>query len=263
MNDKEKAEHASVIDHLERAMQSRKALLKPPASIENGSNGVRTVTRRPVSAAPKIQAQALVQMQAMLSEVERGADGGGPLTEKPEMAQLRKAVHNSCTLIRDGLSQLTNDVSRLVKASEHHNGRPIGSVDSVPAPLPPTVVEEMVVEELGMNEPQFDSDQVLHILLEAVPDFERATAVQQALSELPQASTVAVIEFEDTSASIDMELAAPVNVRQIMEQLREHTGRHYLVELARPEDNKLNIRFIQHEDDSFQTSLKPEHWAKA
>ncbi|MCH8265400.1 MAG: hypothetical protein IIC10_08375 [Proteobacteria bacterium] len=262
MNDKEKAEHASVLDHLERAMQSRKALLRAP-TIDNGSNGVRTVTRRPASAAPKIQEQALVQMQAMLSEVERGADGGGPLTEKPEMAQLRKAVHNSCSLIRDGLSQLTNDVSRLVKASEHHNGRPIGSVDSVPAPLPPTVVEEMVVDEIGMNEPQFNSDQLVHILLAEVPDFERATAVQQALSGLPQASTVAVIEFEDTSASIDMELAAPVNVRQIMEQLREQTGRHYLVELARPEENTLNIRFIQHEEDRPRTGLKPEHWAKA
>ena len=84
----------------------------------------------------------------------------------------------------------------------------------------------MVVDEIGMNGPQFNSDQLVHILLAEVPDFERATAVQQALSGLPQASTVAVIEFEDTSASIDMELAAPVNVRQIMEQLREQTGRH-------------------------------------
>ncbi len=257
MNDKEKAEHASVLEHLERTVQSRKALLRAP-TIDNGSNGVRTVTRRPVSAAPKIQEQALVQMQAMLSEVERGAEGGGPLTEKPEMAQLRKAVHNSCSLIRDGLSQLTNDVSRLVKASEQHNGRPIGSVGSVPAPLPSTMVEE-----IGMNEPQFGSDQVLHILLEAVPDFDRATAVQQALSDLPQASTVAVIEFEDMSASIDVELAAPVNVRQIMEQLREQTGRHYLVELARPQENKLNIRFIQHEEDRPRTGLNPNLWPKA
>ena len=96
-----------------------------------------------------------------------------------------------------------------------------------------------------------------------MPDFERATAVQQALSDLPQASIVAVIEFEETSASIEMELDAPVNVRQIMEKLREHTDRHFLVEVARPEEHQLRIRFIEHEDDRLQTGLRPNLWLKA
>ncbi len=259
MNDKEKSEHASVIDHLERAVGARKALLRAAPASSNRPNGATHVTRRAASAAPKIQERALVQMQAMLSEVERGVEGGGPLTELPEMGELRRAVHDSCALIREGLSRLTGDVSRLVKASERHGGRSNGAVASVVAPLPSSVVEE-----IGMKEPQFDANQAVRISLEAVPDFDRATAVQQALSDLPQASSVAVIEFEDTSASIEMELHTSVNVRQIMEQLREHTGRHYLVEHARPEEHKLRIRFIEHEEDGpQQTSLKPELWLKA
>ncbi len=258
MNDKEKLEHASAIEHLERAVGVQKGLRRAKMPASSSSNGVATVTRCVASAAPKIQEQALVQMQAMLSEVERGVEGGEPLTELPEMAQLRKAVHESCALIRDGLTRLTDDVSRLVKASERHSGRSNGAVAPVAAPPPSSVIAE-----IGMKEPEFDSNELVHISLEAVPDFDRATAVQQALSELPQASSVAVIEFEDTSASIEMALAAPVNVRQIMEQLREYTGRHYLVEHARPEEHKLSIRFIEHEEDRSQTSLKPELWLKA
>lgn len=258
MNDKEKLEHASVIEHLERAVGAQKGPRRAKMPASNESNGVTTATRRAASAAPKIQEQALVQMQAMLSELERGVEGGGPLTELPEMAQLRRAVHESCALIRDGLSRLTDDVSRLVKASERHSGRSNGAVAPVAAPP-----QSSVIAEIGMNEPEFNAYETVHISLEAVPDFDRATAVQQALSELPQASLVAVIEFEDTSASIEMELAAPVNVRQIMEQLRERTGRHYLVEYARPEEHKLRIRFIQHEDGRSRTSLKPELWLKA
>ena len=258
MNDKEKIEHASVLKHLERTVGARKSLLKAAPPRENGSNGVRSDTRRPASATPKIQEQALVQMQAMLSEVERGVNGGGPLTEKPEMAELRKAVHNSCALIREGLSRLTDDVSRLVNASQRYDVRPSGSTA-------PTVASSSsrVVAQLGISEPEFDADQLVHITLEGVPDFDRATAVQQALSSLPQAATVAVIEFEATSASIEMELDAPVNVRQIMEQLREHTDRHYLVEVARPEEHQLRVRFIEHEDDRLQAGLKPNLWPKA
>lgn len=258
MKDKEKIEHASVIDHLERAVEAQKALRRVEVPASNGSNGIATVTRPPVSAAPKIQERALIQMQAMLSEVERGVEGGGPLTELPEMAKLRKAVHNTCALIREGLSRLTDDVSRLVSASERESGRSNGAALPSAAPLP-----SRVIEEIGMKEPVFDSNEAVRIALEAVPDFEGATAVQQALSGLPQANSVAVIEFEDTSASIEMELATAVNVRQIMEQLREHTGRHYLVEHARPEEHTLRIRFIEHEEDRVQTSLKPEHWGKA
>ena len=258
MKDKEKIEHASVIDHLERAVEAQKGLRKMRMPESNGSSGVASVPRRPVSATPKIQEQALVQMQAMLSQVERGVEGGGPLTELPEMAQLRKAVHNSCALIRESLSRLTDDVSRLVQASERHSGRSNGAEVAVAPPLPSSVIEE-----IGMKEPEFDSSEAVRILLEAVPDFDGATAVQQALSDMAQASSVAVMEFEDTSASIEMELATPVNVRQIMEQLRERTGRHYLVEQARPEEHKLRIRLIEHEEDRVQTSLKPEFRAKA
>lgn len=239
MNDKEKTELDSVIDHLERSVGARKALLKAVP-------------------APKIEEQALVQMQAMLSEVERGADGGGPLTEQPEMAELRKAVHDSCALIREGLMRLTDDVSRLVKASEWHNGRSNDSAVLDVAPQPSSVVEE-----IGIREPQFDPNQAVHISLEAVPDFDRAAAVQQALSDMPQAASVEVIEFEDTSASIEMELTTPVNVRQIMEQLREHTRRHFLVEVARPEEHKLRVRFIEHEEDRVQNGLNAELWPKA
>ena len=258
MKDQEKFEHASVIDHLERAVEAQKAPRRVEVPAGNGSNGNATVIRRPVSASPKIQERALLQMQAMLSEVERGVEGGRPLTELPEMAKLRKAVHNSCSLIREGLSRLTDDVSRLVKASERQTGRSNGAAPPVATRLP-----SRVIEEIGMKEPVFDSNEAVRIALEAVPDFDGATAVQQALSDLPQATSVAVIEFEDTSASIEMELATPVNVRQIMEQLREHTSRHYLVEHARPEEHKLRIRFIEHEEDRVETSLKPEHWAKA
>ena len=258
MHDKENNEHASVIDHLERAVEAQKALRRVETPASNGSNGAAKATRRLASAAPKIQERALVQMQAMLSEVERGVEGGGPLTELPQTAQLRKAVHDSCARIREGLSHLTNDVSRLVKASERHSGRSNGAVVPVAAPLPSSVVEE-----IGMKEPQFDSNKAVHISLEAVPDFDGATAAQQALSGLPQASSVAVIEFEDTSASLEMELNTPVNVRQIMEQLREHTGRYYLVEHARPEEHTLRIRFIEHDEDRLRTSLKPELWLKA
>jgi hypothetical protein len=48
-----------------------------------------------------------------------------------------------------------------------------------------------------------------------------------------------------------------------MEQLREHTVRHYLVEHAQPEEHELRLRFIEHEDDRLQAGLKPGLWPKA
>lgn len=277
MQHNERIENSSIIEHLERAVEARKARLRDGLATElpksNDPSATIMMPTRPTSSnSPRIQEQALVQMQAMLSQVERGAHGEGPLQESPEIAELRRTVHQRCAELRDGLTRLADDVTRLADAATRRNGHTNGYQNGHSngstnghAPAPPAANG---TNEAASPKPTVESKfeatgWPLRVVLEAVPDFEAATAVQQALSDMPQATSAAVIEFEDASASLDVDLDVAVSLREIMDQLREHTGRHYLVEQARPDEHRLRVRFIEHEEDKVAAGLRPDLWQKA
>lgn len=110
-------------------------------------------------------------------------------------------------------------------------------LDREPAPGP-----------VAPEEPRFwPDDHAVGIVLAAVPGFQGLMDAQRALDGLPAAEGASVVGYKNGEASLEVTLREPVSARQIVEGLRVATGHQFLIEEARPEAQRLRLRFVDGE----------------
>jgi hypothetical protein len=96
------------------------------------------------------------------------------------------------------------------------------------------------------EEPQFrPSDQGVNIILAAVPGFQGLMDVQRALNGLVAIENASVVGFKNDEASLRVVLRQPAGARQIVEGLQAAIGQQVLIEEARPEAQRLRLRFVE------------------
>jgi hypothetical protein len=98
------------------------------------------------------------------------------------------------------------------------------------------------------EEPQFrPSDQGVTIVLAGVPGFQGLMDVQRALNGLSFVENASVVGFKNDEATLRVVLRQPASARQIVEGLQAAIGQQVLIEEARPEAQRLRLRFVEKE----------------
>ena len=82
----------------------------------------------------------------------------------------------------------------------------------------------------------------LRVLLVAVPDFHTLMASERALSGLPAAKRVSIVNFRDDAASMEVVLGAPLEADELIAALRS-AGQDLKLERSEPEGMALRIRY--------------------
>lgn len=248
-------------DRLEEMVRDGKSKLRRRNDAQSGV-AVEEPRAHHASAAPEIQEQALAQMESMLERLERDIE------RRPEPKSQDELDYGARKHIEDVVSELQSEVQRLSRevarlsavavqppaARTHSEPEPQARIEKRPAPP---------------AEPQFrPGSRPVNVILAGVPSFEALMDVQRALSDLQQAAGVSVIEFENGEASLHVELRSPVSARHVAAGLRSSAGRQFLIEESRPDEHRLRLRFIDHDErhtplPKGNSRLRPELWAKA
>ena len=71
--------------------------------------------------------------------------------------------------------------------------------------------------------------------------------VQRALNGLSTIDNASVVGFKNDEASLRVQPRQPASARQIVEGLRAATGQQVLIEEARPQSQRLRLRFVEQE----------------
>jgi hypothetical protein len=96
------------------------------------------------------------------------------------------------------------------------------------------------------EEPQFrPSDSGVTIILAGVPGFQGLMDVQRALNGLVAIENASVVGFKNDEASLRVVLRQPATARQVIEGLQASIGQQVLIEEARPESQRLRLRFVE------------------
>jgi hypothetical protein len=141
---------------------------------------------------------------------------------------------SALALVADRLQTRLGDLSRAM-------GQPRAYAEPARAPEPQYAPEPS-------EEPQFHpSEQGATIILAAVPGFQGLMDVQRALNGLAATESASVVAFKNDEASIRVLLRQPVSARQIVEGLQASVGQPVLIEEARPESQRLRLRFVERE----------------
>ena len=230
------------------------------------------VSEPPAAEAARILEQALAQVESLLGKVDQREQPTAPAKEKQAMASqeltdLRRTLREVVHRLEDALDhlgmeaqRLSDETSRVALVADHLEARLLALARSLRQSVPPPVAEPTPEEELAVpQEPQFQpGDHAVGIVVAAVPGFQELMDMQRGLSRLQAVDGASVSSYRDGEASLELVLREPVSARQIVEQLGESTKRQLLIEEARPEAQRLRLRFVNQEDHGFGENQRPE-----
>ncbi len=141
---------------------------------------------------------------------------------------------SALALVADRLQVRLIDLGRALGHDNAYRDRDIGYVQETRPPAP--------------EEPQYrPSDQGVTIILAAVPGFQGLMDVQRALKGLSLVENASVVGFKNDEATLRVVLRQPASARQIVEGLQASIGAQVLIEEARPEAQRLRLRFVERE----------------
>ena len=175
-------------------------------------------------------------LRRLEGDVERSASSGEGQEPMPQdLAELKQAL-------REAVRRLEDETSRLAHVADRLEARigapPAGEPAAEPAPMTPP-------------EPQFQPvDHPVDVVIAAVPGFQGLMDAQRGLSALPAVEGASVHRYQNGEASLSVTLRSPLTVQEIVEGLQLATGHQLVIEEARPEAQRLRLRFVG--------SLRPE-----
>lgn len=85
----------------------------------------------------------------------------------------------------------------------------------------------------------------IDVTIQHVPGFQGLMELQRALVRLPQVQSAAVRKYQDDEAAIQLVLAQPMTASAIAEGITQATGHAMIVDEARHDQLRLNLRFLQ------------------
>ena len=220
--------------------------------------------------ASKILERALAQVESMLGSLderkERPAKAEeGQAMESNELTDLKRLLREVVHRMEDALDhlgieaqRLSDETSRITLLADRLESRLVGLARSLrqtalvsepePAPEPAPEIPQ---------EPQFQpGDQAIGVIVNAVPGFQELMDMQRGLSDLAAVEGASVSSYRNGEASLELTLNAPVTAREIIDRLGESTNRQLLIEEARPETQRLRLRFINQQSQGFDESLQ-------
>jgi len=172
-----------------------------------------------------------------------------------ELADLKRSLGEVLHRFEDALEhlgiearRLSNEASSLALVADRLQtrlvdlGHALGNGDTYherPLPEPRVAPPE---------EPQFrPSDSGVTIILAGVPGFQGLMDVQRALNGLVAIENASVVGFKNDEASLRVVLRQAAGARQIVEGLQASIGQQVMIEEARPEAQRLRLRFVEKE----------------
>lgn len=218
--------------------------------------------------AAQILERALAQVESMLGSLDERRERPAKAEEKQametnELTDLRRSLRAVVQRLEDALDhlgieaqRLSDETSRITLLADRLESRLVGLARSLrqaapvlePAPGPEPEVPQ---------EPQFQpGDQAIGVIVNAVPGFQELMDMQRGLSNLTAVEGASVSSYRNGEASLELALNAPVTAREIVDRLGESTSRQLLIEEARPETQRLRLRFIDQQNQGFDESLQ-------
>lgn len=212
---------------------------------------------RIAEAGPFASLQEFDEPPAGLDEILAGLEDEASEEQEPdrnvmdahELNELRRMVREVARRLEDAIDRFDSEGQRLVDQTERLAQIAARLEDklndlSVAAPAHPQA--QPSTQAPAANEPQFGpGNGPVDVVLAGVPGFQGLMEVQRALSGLPSSERASVVAYKNGEASIEVQLLAPMSAQQIVEGLRSATGHRLLIEEARPESNRLRLRFIE------------------
>lgn len=184
-----------------------------------------------------------------------------------ELTDLKRLLREVVHRMEDALDhlgieaqRLSDETSRITLLADRLESRLVGLARSLrqtalvsePEPEP----EPAPAPEIP-QEPQFQpGDQAIGVIVNAVPGFQELMDMQRGLSDLAAVEGASVSSYRNGEASLELTLNAPVTAREIIDRLGESTNRQLLIEEARPETQRLRLRFINQQSQGFDESLQ-------
>ena len=172
-----------------------------------------------------------------------------------ELGELKRSLGEVLHRFEDALDhlgiearRLSNEASSLALVADRLQtrlvdlGHALGNGDSYHEREPAREARQAAAPE----EPQFrPSDTGVTIILAAVPGFQGLMDVQRALNGLSFVEHASVVGFKNDEATLRVVLRQPASARQIVEGLQASVGQQVLIEEARPEAQRLRLRFVE------------------
>ena len=218
--------------------------------------------------ASKILERALAQVESMLGSLderkERPAKAEeGQAMESNELTDLKRLLREVVHRMEDALDhlgieaqRLSDETSRITLLADRLESRLVGLARSLRQAAPVLEPEPAPEPEIP-REPQFQpGDQAIGVIVNAVPGFQELMDMQRGLSDLAAVEGASVSSYRNGEASLELTLNAPVTAREIIDRLGESTSRQLLIEEARPETQRLRLRFIDQQSQDFDESLQ-------
>ncbi len=218
--------------------------------------------------AAQILERALAQVESMLGSLDERKERPAKAEEEQalesnELTDLKRSLREVVHRLEDALDhlgieaqRLSDETSRIMLLADRLESRLVGLARSLrqaapelePAPEPEPEIPQ---------EPQFQpGDQAVGVIVNAVPGFQELMDMQRGLSDLTAVEGASVSSYRNGEASLELTLNAPVTAREIIDRLGESTSRQLLIEEARPETQRLRLRFIDQQSQDFDESLQ-------
>ena len=225
-----------------------------PARLQSAAEAARALER------------ALAHFESVLGQLEERAERPAPEEEEEaemepqELSGLERTLREFARRLEDAVDhlgleaqRLSDEASRLAQIAGQLEAR-LGDLAQTGARAPAShdVRPAPSAEPVAPREPQFrPAEGAIGVVLAAVPGFQGLMEVQRALSGLPATERASVVAYKNGEASLEVLLRAPVSAQQIVEELGAATGYRLLIEEARPEAQRLRLRFIEQEGQGF------------
>ncbi len=215
--------------------------------------------------AAQILERALAQVESMLGSLDERKERPAKAEEKQamesnELTDLRRSLREVVHRLEDALDhlgieaqRLSDETSRITLLADRLEARLVGLARSLRTETEPAPEPEPEIPQ----EPQFQpGGQAIGVIVNAVPGFQELMDMQRGLSDLTAVEGASVSSYRNGEASLELALNAPVTAREIIDRLGESTSRQLLIEEARPETQRLRLRFIDQQSQDFDESLQ-------
>jgi hypothetical protein len=174
-----------------------------------------------------------------------GEDAERDVSDAHELSELRRMVREVARRLEDAIDRFDSEGLRLADRTQRLAEIATRLEDRLLDLEQRPAAQEAFpsTHAAPSHEPQFaPGNGAVDLVLTQVPDFQGLMKAHRALNDLP--SQASVVAFKNGEASLEVQLRAPVSAQQIVEGLRNATGHRLLIEEARPESNRLRLRFI-------------------
>jgi hypothetical protein len=205
-------------------------------------------SNQPLSAADAVSSlgRTLDHFEQVLSALEqrtRQQQRAAP----EEVSQVQRVEQSALQQLEAVLGQLSNEANRLAEGAAQL-AQVAARLEERVAGLSESMERTREIEAAPPpppEEPRFAANgRPVGVVLASVPGFQGLMDVQRALSNMPSTEGASVVGYKNGEASLEIILREPVSARQIVDGLQESTGHHVLIEEARPDDQRLRLRFV-------------------